>query len=234
MIVDGSIDVNGGSSVSGSGDVSPSPDSNRPWTVSDPLVALPPPNLAAYPAQGAGTAGTPVTWTHSSGGDLTLAPGTYYGGFLSDCVCTITLQPGVYVMAGGGFTKSGGANFVGDEVTIYVTENPTNPTGDGAPKPFNATGSRALDLNPPTSGVYQGITLWQDEAITDDFYMAGSNDLTSGILYVPGATLYISGNSQFGTVQLIVNGLELAGNAPLNLTYSEFLTFEAPKVLLVE
>ena len=234
LLVDGSIDVAGGVDCCGSGSVSPSPNANRPWTVIDPLALLVAPDPAAYPVQGAGTAATPVTWLHDSGGDLTLSPGTYYGGFSSNCSCTITLQPGVYVMAGGGFTKSGGANFVGDGVTIYVTENPTNPTGNGGPEPFKLTGSGVLDLSPPTSGIYQGITLWQDVAITDDFKMTGSNDLISGILYAPGAQLDISGNSQFGTVQIVVNGFELSGNAPLDLTYGEFRTFEAPKVVLVE
>lgn len=234
LTVEGTIDVAGGASVDGSGIVSPSPNPNRPWAVSDPLAALPPPDPAAYPAQGAGTAATPVTWLHDSGGDLTLSPGTYYGGFRSNCGCTITLQPGVYVMAGGGFTKSGGANFVGDGVTIYATENPTNPTGNGAPRPFNLTGSGTLDLSPPTSGIYQGITLWQDAAITDDFNMTGSSDLIRGILYAPGAQLDISGNTQFGTVQIVVNSFELSGSAPLVLTYGEFRTFEAPKVVLVE
>ena len=234
LIVEGSIDVAGGSSVGGSGTVSPSPNANRPWTFSDPLSLLTPPDPAAYPAQGAGTAASPDTWTHNSGGNLTLSPGTYYGGFSSNCACTITLQPGMYVMAGGGFTKAGGANFVGDGVTIYVTENPTNPTGDGEPEPFTLTGSGVLDLSPPTFGIYEGITLWQDLAITDDFKMTGSNDLVSGIFYAPGAQLDISGNSQFGTVQLVVNSFELSGNAPLNLTYGEFRTFEAPKVILVE
>ena len=234
LLVDGSIDVNGGTSVSGSGSVSPSPNPNRPWTVFDPLSLLPTPDPAAYPARGAGTAATPDTWKHTSGGDLTLSPGTYYGGFSTNCTCTITLQPGMYVMAGGGFTKGGGTNFVGAGVTIYVTENPTNPTGDGAPEPFDLTGSGDLDLSPPTSGIYQGITLWQDLAITDDFKLRGSNDLISGIFYAPGATLDISGNSQFGTVQIVVNGFELSGNAPLNLTYGEFRSFEAPRVVLVE
>ncbi|MCH8025993.1 MAG: hypothetical protein IH866_04280 [Chloroflexi bacterium] len=234
LLVDGSIDVAGGVDCCGSGSVSPSPNANRPWTVTDPLASLAPPDPAAYTAQGAGTAAVPETWKHTSGGDLILSPGTYYGGFSSNCTCTIYMDPGVYIMAGGGFTKSGGVNFVGAGVTIYVTENPTNPTGDGEPEPFKLTGSGVLDLSPPTSGIYQGITLWQDVAITDDFKMTGSNDLISGILYAPGAQLDISGNSQFGTVQIVVNGFELSGNAPLDLTYGEFRTFEAPKVVLVE
>ena len=233
LIVDGSIDVFGGYSDGGSGTISPEP-SSVSWTVTDPLAILPPPPLG-LPAPGStGTAEDPETWTVTSGGDFTLYPGTYYGGFSSNCTCTITLEPGVYVMAGGGFSKAGGASFTGDGVTIYVTENPTNPTGDGEPEPFDLTGSGAMDLSPPTSGLYEGITLWQDIAITDDFRMRGSNDLISGIIYAPGATLDISGDSQFGTVQLVVNGFLLSGNSPLDLTYGEFRTFEAPKVVLLE
>ena len=236
LLVEGSIDVTGGVESGGSGTVSPEPNDDVPWSVSDPLASIPPPipGDPAYPIQGAGTAATPVTWTYTSGPDLTLSPGTYYGGFSSNCTCTITLNPGVYIMAGGGFSKGGGASFVGDEVLIYVTTNTINPTGDGAPKPFDLTGSGALDLSPATSGIYEGITLWQDLAITDDFKMRGSNDLISGIFYAPGATLNISGDSDFGTVQLVVKGFNLSGNSPLDLTYGEFRTFETPEVVLVE
>ena len=230
---EGAIDVAGGSSVSGSGAVSPEPRTVS-WTVADPLSTLPPPPLGEPAAGSPGTAAAPVTWTYSSGGNITLSPGTYYGGFASSCVCTITLLPGTYVMAGGGFTKSGGANFTGDGVTIYVTTNPTNPTGDGAPKPFSLSGSGVLDLSPPTSGIYQGITLWQDEAISSAVLMRGSNDLVSGIIYTPGAALDISGDSELGTVQLVVKTFRLSGNAPLNVTYGEFRVFEAPEVVLVE
>ncbi len=233
ITVDGTIDINGGISVTGSGTVSPDPRS-VPWTVEDPLASIPPPPLGAPAPGSTGTALDPETWRVTSGGDITLSPGTYYGGFYSNCTCTITLQPGIYVMAGGGFTKAGGANFVGDGVMIYVTTNPANPSGDGGPRPFDMAGSGALDLSPPNWGVYEGITLWQDIAITDDFRMRGSNDLISGIFYAPSATLDISGNSQFGTVQLVVNSFLLSGHSPLDLTYGEFRTFEAPKVVLVE
>ncbi len=229
----GSIDIHGGYSIVGSGPVSPEP-KTVPWTVSNPLATMSPPLLGA-PAPGSpGTAASPKTWTYTSGGNITLSPGTYYGGFSANCACTITLQPGIYIMAGGGFTKGGGTNFVGDGVMIYVTTNPANPTGDGAAKPFTLTGTGVLDLSPPTSGLYEGITLWQDAAITADLVMRGSNDMLSGILYAPGSTLDIAGDSQLGTVQLVVDGFLLTGNAPLNLTYGEFRTFEAPEVVLVE
>lgn len=231
--VDYSIDVHGGSSVGGSGSVSPSPET-VPWTVSDPLASLVPPPRGAPAPGSTGTAAVPKTWKHTGSSSLTLQPGTYYGGFEGNCSCTITLQPGIYIMSGGGFNKAGSTNFVGDEVMIYVTTNPENPIGDGAPKPFDLEGSGALDLSPMTTGTYYGITLWQDEAITTNFKMRGSNDLLSGLVYAPGAQLDISGDSDFGTIQLVVNTFSLSGNAPLNLTYGSFRDFEAPKVSLVE
>ncbi|MDZ4278528.1 MAG: pilus assembly protein TadG-related protein [Dehalococcoidia bacterium] len=230
--VEGSIDVHGGSDVGGSGSVSPAPETAG-WTVNDPLAGLAPPPRGA-PAPGTtGTAANPQTWRHN-GGDLTLSPGTYYGGFYSNCTCTITMQPGIYIMSGGGFGKAGGAGFVGDGVMIYVTTNPANSSGDGGPLPFDLAGSGALDLSPPTSGTYQGITLWQDAAITSSFKMRGSNDSINGVVYVPGATLDVSGDSTMGTVQLIVNKFLLSGNAPLELTYGDYLDFDVPRVALVE
>ena len=233
LIVDETIDVNGGYNLVGSGSVSPEPSSVY-WTVDDPLESLLPPPLG-LPAPGStGTAENPDTWRVTSGGDFTLYPGTYYGGFYSNCTCTITMEPGVYIMAGGGFSKAGGATFVGDEVMIYVTENPMTPTGDGAPEPFSLTGSGGLNLSPPISGPYENITLWQDIAITDDFTMRGDNDLVSGILYAPGATLDFAGNTEAGTMQIIVNGFYLHGNSSLDLTYGAYLEIDVPRVVLVE
>ena len=51
LLVDGSIDVAGGISDSGSGTVSPDP-RTVPWTVSDPLASLPPPARTLPPAPG--------------------------------------------------------------------------------------------------------------------------------------------------------------------------------------
>lgn len=230
------IDLNGGYTEIGTGTISPSPQTVN-WTLDDPLAGLTPPALGP-PAPGSpGTAESPETWTHGGSlPDLTLWPGTYYGGFSSNCVCTITLRPGVYIMAGGGFYKAGQAAFVGDDVTIYVTENPTNPTGDGAPKPIDLQGSGVLDLSPPTSGPYQGITLWQDAAISDTFSIQGGVDLVSGVIYAPGAELAIGGNTSTntGSVQIIVNKFRLSGNQSFELSYGEFIVTGIPEVALVE
>ena len=233
LLVDGTIDVYGGYQIGGSGAVSPQPRS-VPWTVDDPLENVVPPTPGAPAPGSTGTALVPDTWRVTSGGGLTLYPGTYYGGFYSNCTCTINMEPGVYIMAGGGFTKAGGTGFVGDGVMIYVTENPTNPTGDGAPEPLSLTGSGVLDLSPPTSGPYENITLWQDAAITDDFRMRGSNDLAEGIFYVPGAELDFAGNTEGVSVQLIVKEFYIHGNSVFDIVYQNYWDIQVPDAVLVE
>lgn len=243
--VDGSIDVHGGYQCTpGPCSVSPPPEENVAWTVSDPLATLPPPWPQPISPDSAGTAASPQTLRITTGPNRTLRPGTYYGGIYANCTCTITLQdnggqPGIYIMAGGGFGKAGGANFVGDNVMIYLTDcnGPTNSapcSGDGSAQPVTLTGNGILDLSPPTSGLYQGITFWQDEQITADFSMSGDASLTQGIFYAPGARLDITGNAQLGVVQLVVNTFRIAGSTSLSLSYGEFRTFEAPDVTLVE
>ena len=233
LLVDRHIHVHGGAETGGSSITSPDPNI-VPWTIDDPLAGVVPPTLGAPAPGSTGTATNPDTWRVTTDVDLTLQPGTYYGGLYSNCTCTINMQPGVYIMAGGGFTKAGGATFVGDGVMIYVTENPTNPTGDGAPEPVRLAGTGALDLSPATSGPYANITLWQDAAITDDFIMRGSNDLAEGIFYAPGAQLDFAGDSDLGSVQLIVNEFYIHGNSSLTINYQSFYDVETPKVVLVE
>ncbi len=233
LTADGKIDVYGGYEVTGQGVVSPDP-RDIPWTIDDPLASLTPPPLGAPAPGSAGTAQNPVTWHHSPPVDMSLSPGTYYGGFYADCVCTITMQPGVYIMAGGGFTKEGGARIVGNEVMIYITTNPTNPTGDGAPAGVHIAGSGTLELTPPTSGPYQGMTFWQDGQITNDFYLRGDNSSTQGLFYAPGATLNVAGGTSLGAVQIVVNQFYLTGGGVLDLIFGEFREFESPEVVLKE
>ena len=241
LLVEGSIDIHGGYNVSGtSGTISPDPNDLVPWTVEDPLASVSPPALGD-PAPGSpGTAANPDTWKITSGGDYTLEPGTYYGGLEINCSnCTITFTAGIYIMAGGGFTKAGTPTITGDGVMIYVTDcngpsNPANCTGDGAAKPVKLAGGGVLDLSPPTSGDYQGITFWQDEGITTDFTITGDNSLVQGVFYAPGARLDLGGGADLGIVQLVADKVRFSGNAPIDLEYGAFRTFEAPDVVLVE
>jgi hypothetical protein len=238
LTVDGDIHVHGGISVSGSGAVSPEPE-EVPWQVPDPLADTPPPQRgepAGCPTGPTGTASNPRTCVIGGQNDYTLNPGTWYGGLDISCQCTVTMSSGIHIIAGGGFTKAGGAAVEGSETMIYVTTNPDNESGDGAPAPFDLSGNGTLGINPitDTSSEYYGISLWQDCAITDDFYLSGDVSGTSGVLYVPCAEMDLAGSSAMNGVQIITGTFNIRGNTGIVLNFTNWVDADVPRVFLVE
>ncbi len=134
------IDVSG-SRVDGSPTYSPPPQTDQP-TIVDPFSNVNPPSLPAGPVPSpvpansafsspscsgcAGTANAPLT----SNPDSTvtqLSPGIYWGGLHLNN--SVTLDPGLYVMAGGGLNVGGGTpTITGNGVTIVNTFDPLCPT----------------------------------------------------------------------------------------------------------
>ena len=132
-----------------------------------------------------GTAALPSACLVPSG-TVTLQPGTYYGGICigapsgSQCgrkvggTCTttstatanVTLAPGTYIMAGGGFSVCGSSTLSAPDVLIYNTQNVANLTGAGAIDRIllNTTGS--VDLGPQPTGPYAGLTIFQDRTLS--------------------------------------------------------------------
>jgi hypothetical protein len=140
--------------------------------------------MKQVPVTTVGTAAAPAPCDIPSG-TVTLTPGTYYGGICigaaagSDCgsniggTCTttssatanVTMAPGTYIMAGGGFFVCGSSTLSAPNVMIYNTQDPTNTAGSGAfdQIELNTTGSVAL--GPQTTGSYRGLTIFQDPAL---------------------------------------------------------------------
>jgi hypothetical protein len=132
-----------------------------------------------------GTAAVPDPCTIPSG-TVTLYPGTYYGGVCigaasgaycgnkiggacttaSTATANVTLTPGTYIMAGGGFFVCGSSTLSAPNVLIYNTQDSTNTAGAGAIDQFmlNTTGS--VDLGPQDSGPYAGLTIFQDRTLS--------------------------------------------------------------------
>jgi hypothetical protein len=129
-----------------------------------------------------GTAATPAPCEPT--GTVTLQPGTYYGGICigaasgNDCgsniggLCSttgttanVTLAPGTYIMAGGGFFVCGASTLSAPNVLIYNTQDPSNTAGSGAidQVELNTTGS--VTLGPQTTGSYPGLTIFQDPSL---------------------------------------------------------------------
>ena len=87
----------------------------------------------------------------------------------------------------------------------------------------NINGSGSIVLSPPTDGLYQGISLWQQRSSTNTMYVAGNGGTAmSGTFYVAGGTLNVTGNGTNNVMgaQYISNLLTLGGNGTVNVVWN--------------
>jgi hypothetical protein len=191
--------------------------------VSDPLATL------ATPSQPA-TQFTAVNYTG------TLQPGTYVGGITVSGSSAVTLQPGIYYLKGGGLTVSGSATVTGNGVLLYLTGlTSTNATS------VSISGTADVTLTPPTSGLYEGVVLFQDRTSSAAITIFGKGVLnTTGTEYAPGATVTLSGTTNTDDpihtrlgAEWIVDDLVLSGNAKVTITANALNRTQNPNAFLV-
>lgn len=105
-----------------------------------------------------------------------LQPGTYKS-LKFDKNEVINMAPGTYYIDGDGFELKGSTELTAKGVTIFNT-------GKKGMK-FRTTGN--ITVTPPSSGTYQGISLFQDRAkkVKVEFQRAHLN--ISGVVYAPSA-----------------------------------------------
>ena len=218
----------GGGTVSNSVPGGPDPLNEGANYIGDPLAGLRPP---PFPTGGTACApgGKLTTAAGAEGcnlkGTVTLSPGTYYGGWdITQSGTQITLNPGIYVIAGGGIKQTGGTlSSAGGRVLIFSTDDPqyaaackaktatkqnTQCQGGinlGGATTLNLTGLDRNSACPPatTSGQtgcpFGGLLMWQDGAGSDPqapVSIEGTTSLNlSGTIYAPGASVTITGNN---------------------------------------
>jgi len=173
----------------------------------DPLRHIPEPNINGYSVQSNG----PV---HISNGQRTLSPGTYRGGISVSGKGSLTLSPGVYYMDGGGFSFSGQGDLLAQGVMIYNA-----PTSSSHRVDISGTGS--IVMSPPTTGIYKGLTLFQDRESANELSVSGGGYMNiTGTFYAAGGTLAVSGggDSKVGS-QYISRFLSIVGNGGLTIDY---------------
>jgi len=117
-------------------------------------------------------------------GSVELYPGIYRGGLEIKNSGTVTLNPGIYVMAGGPFKTSGTPRITGENVMIYFTGNNAKLEHGGG----------SLRLRGLDEGLYQGFVMYGDRETTEDEV----HEINSGIdfigtIYFPTADLSITG-----------------------------------------
>lgn len=202
----------------------------------DPLAGLPEPTLADFP-NGVCPNGDISLPTSTSGCEIkrgpncpadpldsaidicTLSPGVYHGGWQVGSRVRLYLQPGMYILAGGGITLAG------TEASIEAVTNPAvaearimifSTDGPGCPSiaaqcqgdiRFTAQQAfKAKALNTATCGLvspnacpWRGILLWQDGTVrtpADSVSLGGqSSTILAGTIYAPKAEVSVSGGS---------------------------------------
>lgn len=195
--------------------------------VGDPLALVRPPapgDLQTRQCGGGGaTALTPQKCNLN--GSVTLDPGTYYGGWrIGSAGASITLNPGIYVIAGGGINDTNGIlTSATGRVFIFSTDaseafkdaciagTSTNP--DGCQGEIRISGQAAIDLLglDRTSAClpysangcpFGGMLMWQDSGGSSAALNNAGCDITIG----GGGSLHISGTIYAACGAVTING----------------------------
>lgn len=180
---------------SGSG-ISPIPITGAP-SLPDPLAAMPEPS----------TAGCPSSKKLKPKDTETLSPGCYMGGIDISGSADVTFLPGMYLIGGSGLKVSGSATLTADGVTFYIAD------GD-----LDFSGGSGLVLTPPSSGIYEGISIFQSRSNTSKMKITGGASLAGvqGTVYAANGDVEMSGGSTM-MANLAVRTLKLTGSAALSV-----------------
>jgi Flp pilus assembly protein TadG len=196
--------------------------------VPDPLANLPVPDPSTMTVQSKNG----LNLSGNSNNTKYLDPGVYQGGISITGQVNVVLRPGVYYMQGGGFSYGGQGNLTGNGVMIYNAPQANSDT-------ISLTGNGNVNISPPTSGTYQGITFFQDRTSTTPMNVSGSGNGTmtmSGTFYAASADLSVQGNGTNNVIgsQYISYTLTLGGNGAFNVNWSPDTTPGTRDILLVE
>lgn len=218
---------------------SPCLDEDHP-PLGDPLAGMPEPNMSDFP-NGTCPDGTESTPTSTSACELkratgdcppdpadsaidicTLTPGVYYGGWSVGSRVRVFLEPGLYILAGGGIKLQGTEATIeavtsptvsNARITIFSTDGPGCPQIDAqcqgaitftAQQTFKAKATNTASCQAiiaaggPNTCPWRGILLWQDGTNTSNpdaaVTLGGqSSTIMAGTIYAPLAEVDING-----------------------------------------
>jgi hypothetical protein len=159
---------------------------------------------------------------------MTLNPGVYCNGIgVSGVGVLASLNPGLYVLDGGGLSVSGGSNIQGTGITFYNTHGATSY------EPIVVSGGSDTSLSAPASGTYEGILFFEDRSITSvaQNTLSGASTATfQGALYFLNSPLVFSGGSSVSTpyAVIVANTLTISGPSTLGSDYSSLASATSP------
>jgi len=199
------IEVVGGVRMTGNAVLSSDPVTGVP-PISDPLATLAAPHAEDF-------RGSAV---YAADSEATLQPGVYTQ-IKASGDARLILEPGIYVIQGGGLQISGNASLTGTGVLIYnAGSNYPDPGGTFSSISLSGTGAVVLTpLGLAGAGdqpLLAGLILFQARDNNKAISISGNSSGMEGTIYAPAAILTLSGNAQ-ANGSLIVNRLNLTGNA---------------------
>ena len=195
--VNATVNIVGNYSQVGSGNITPAPFTGK-MPVADPLAALPAPTFS----------GCDYT-NFSASTSVTLNHGVYCGGISITGSGTTTMNPGTYIMNGGGFSSAGSANITASHVMIYNTASAGYSAGA-----VSIAGSGNFIMSAPNAGVYEGILIFQDRSLANAATVNGSSSsAVTGTLYFYDANLTYTGSSTAQYTGIVADTITMVGSS---------------------
>ncbi len=200
IIASNGVEVAGTVSVSGSSSVGPHLTTGIS-AVADPLASLAVPSLT----------GKAVSINLTNGSE-TISSGIYSQIDVSGAA-SLKLNPGIYVISGGGLSDSGSASISGSGVTIYIAGS-AYPASGGSYGGITLSGSGTINLSAASTGAYAGILFFQARTNPTTISISGSGAMTlGGVIYASDALFSASGSGSVITDGMVVNRIQLSGSA---------------------
>jgi len=179
----------------------------------DPLAST---TLTVADTSGAcapGTDGAHLYYNYAA--NATINPGIYCGGIkIAKATTTVTMNPGLYVIKGGGFTVASAANVIANGVSIV---NLNAPAADGGASKFDVitltSGSTSV-FSAMTTGSLAGIFFYspRNQGVLGhailNLITSSANTTITGSLYFPDQQLKVGAS----LVTLNLNGAIVAGD----------------------
>ena len=122
------------------------------------------------------------------GSSVTLNPGTYCGWTNFNGSPTITFNPGLYVISGGGMNINSGAKLTGNGVTFYFADSNSK---------IQLNGTTTATLTAPTSGIYSDILMFEPSGLAKSplTFNETPGSTLRGLMYLPSRQVTFNNTS---------------------------------------
>ena len=230
------ISIVGGYQQAATGQFSPTPTTGAA-PVPDPLAGLPVPLPCTAPGALAApdcVLGNQTSVNLSGSADQTLSPGVY-SSIKSSSTGTLTMQPGIYVITRTlTLNKSpapGKTSLVAPGVLLYFacSAYPTPCAATGASgADFSMTGGATVSISSPTSGSWQGVSIFFDRTNTATLNLTGSSaSSVSGSIYLKSGGTTLTGSSGVFTLNslIVTSTLTKTGDSGIAISFDPAYNF---------